>query len=63
MNRPPAILEKLMFSNLPEKHVPAPVRLPTAYGYGRQSHRDAIDANEGIPNQGNRTRVHWETFL
>lgn len=37
--------------------------MPTAYGYGRQSHRDQIDANEGIPNQGNRTRAHWEHFL
>lgn len=36
---------------------------PWAWAYGRQSDKDAIDAGEGIPNQGSRTRAYWEYNL
>ena len=34
-----------------------------AWGYGRQSHRDQIDANEGIPQQGVRTTAYFKAQL
>jgi len=39
------------------------VRAATAYGYGRQSHRDQIDAAEGIPQQGVRTKAYFTAQL
>ena len=34
-----------------------------AIAYGRQSDSDAIDQNEAIPAQGNRTKAYWEFNL
>ena len=52
-----------MRSTLPDFQLPMSVRCATAYGYGRQSKRDSIDAGEGIPQQGCRTRAYWEGIL
>lgn len=38
-------------------------RNPWAFSYGRQSHREAIDAGEAIPAQELRTRAYWEACL
>ncbi|WP_315861209.1 recombinase family protein [Anatilimnocola floriformis] len=49
---------------LPNFQMKLPERLgPWAWGYGRQSHQDAIDLGEAIANQGIRTRAYWEREL
>jgi DNA invertase Pin-like site-specific DNA recombinase len=34
-----------------------------AYAYGRQSHKDQVEANEGIPQQGYRGRLYFDSNL
>ena len=36
---------------------------PWAFGYGRQSHRQSIDAGEAIPQQGIRTKAYFTAQL
>jgi hypothetical protein len=47
----------------PNSQLPIPARTPSAYGYGRQSHRDQIDANEVLPQQGVRTKAYFTAQL
>jgi DNA invertase Pin-like site-specific DNA recombinase len=52
-----------MSAAMSSSQLPGSVCRATAYGYGRQSHRDQIDAAEGIPQQSVRTKAYFTAQL